>query len=95
VPGSAPGLAKSTEHVMEMFGSAVEFESTPFWLTGDLVQSATLRRSRETAENFSRAGTSKESPPQPEPGGPRRGRPSYRLIRYVRSPPSGLKDSTV
>src|ERR1017187_1959904 len=37
------------------------------------------------------------SPPQPEPGGPGRRAiiRGYLLIRYVRSPPSGLKDSTV
>ena len=33
------------------------------------------------------------SPPRPEPGGRVGGGPRYRLIRYVRSPPSGLKDS--
>src|SRR5450759_910054 len=34
-----------------------------------------------------------KSPPRPEPGGRVGGCPRYRLIRYVRSPPSGLKDS--
>ena len=36
----------------------------------------------------------KKGPPRPEPGGLMGELLRYRLIRYVRSPPSGLKDST-
>jgi hypothetical protein len=40
------------------------------------------------------SGQKQKSPPRPKPGGQKGGVRCYELRRYVRSPPSGLKDST-
>ena len=80
--GNGLSTGSAEELVVEGFGSPNRTRTYDLLVDGG-----------ETQERPSLRAHKQKSPPRPEPGGRVGGCPRYRLIRYVRSPPSGLKDS--